>query len=74
MPVIEIHISSKDWEKAPVHIKERGEEIRILKFTEDEFFFEKDKNKVSIEFGCGRIKASWERMHKELNKFLGEVE
>ena len=54
--MIEIHISSKDWEKAPVHIKEDDEEIRTLKFTEDSFFFRQEGDKVNIEFGRGSRK------------------
>ena len=73
MPTIKLHISSKQWEKAPIDIKENGEEIRILTFKEDEFFFEDEKDKVLIQIGFGHIAVDWERFQKELNEFLGRV-
>ncbi len=70
MPTIKIHISSKDWEKAEIDVKDKetGEEIRILDLTINDFFFEYEKSKINIEIGFGGILVSKKRFFKELQE------
>ena len=72
MSKILLHISSKQWETAPVQIAENGEEVRLLSFTEQEFFIENENDKVLIQVGFGYIAVDWIEFQKVLNDYFGE--
>ena len=76
MNLIEIYITDKQWNKAKVVEKEVAEEVRRLKFAQDDedVFFEKIGDAVSIDFGFGKIQVCKENFDKILNKFLTEFD